>query len=246
MDDRSSRNRLPCRNRFIEMTNTAENLEQADISEVPTELEAQQVADWLLDNPRFFIENPELLRKLELGGNEGNSISLQARQLSALRDRIAELETEQNELLDVLRNNEAVAQRLHKLLVTLAECKTERQLFQELERALTQDFSVDFYAWLSAGSLGDQIPTELHELRQKPSTLMGRLNKPVVLNCFAQHIEDVSSACIMSLHYKDQFLGLLALGSKDEMRFTDRPGTALLERFGAVLGGILGSKYPQD
>ena len=233
------------------MTNTAEQLEQPiqgkTTSETkPVELEAQQVADWLLENPAFFTENPELLRQLELDGNNGTGISLQARQLSALRDRIAELETEQAETLDVLRNNEAVAQRLHKLLVTLAECATERQLFQELERAMNQDFSVDFYAWHSAGSLGDKIPTELHELRQKPSALMGRLNKPVVLACFAQHIEEVSSACVLSLHYKDQFLGLLALGSKDEMRFTDRPGTALLERFGALLGGLLGSKYPQD
>lgn len=227
------------------MTNTAEKIEEA-VTPTTAELSAQDVADWLLENPKFFIENPEMLRKLELSNEGDSSLSLQARQLSALRDKIAELESEQAELLDVLRNNEAVAQRLHKLLVTLAECKTERQLFQELERALTQDFSVDFYAWHSAGSLGDKIPTELHELRQQPSTLMGRLNKPVVLNCFAQHIEEVCSACIMSLHYKDQFLGLLALGSKDEMRFTDRPGTALLERFGAVLGGILGTKYPQD
>lgn len=231
------------------MTNTAEILDQnaeTESCQTAVELDAQQVAEWLLANPTFFTENPELLRQLELGSNHGTSISLQARQLTALRDRIAELETERQETLDVLHNNEAVTQRLHKLLVTLAECKTERQLFQELERAMTQDFSVDFYAWHNAGSLGDQIPTELHELRQQPNTLMGRLNKPVVLSCFSQHVEEVASACVLSLHYKKQFLGLLALGSKDEMRFTDRPGTGLLEQFGAVLGGILGSKYPQD
>jgi uncharacterized protein YigA (DUF484 family) len=231
------------------MTNTAEILDangEATEETATNDFEPQQVAEWLLANPAFFTENPELLRQLELGSNHGTSISLQARQLTALRDRIAELELERQETLDVLHNNEAVTQRLHKLLVNLAECNTERQLFQELERAMTQDFSVDFYAWHSAGSLGDQIPTELHELRQQPNTLMGRLNKPVVLSCFGQHIEEVASACVLSLHYKKQFLGLLALGSKDEMRFTDRPGTGLLERFGAVLGGILGSKYPQE
>lgn len=227
------------------MTNTAEQLD--DNSPATTaDLSAQQVADWLLENPEFFVQNPEVLRKLELASDSGPSLSLQARQFTALRDRIGDVEAEHAEVLDVLRNNEAVAHRLHKLLVTLSESTSERQLFQELERAMLQDFRVDFYAWHNAGSLSDQIPNELHELRKQSSALMGRLNKPVMLSCFTHNVEDVQSACILSLHHKDRFLGFLTLGSKDELRFTARPGTALLERFGALLGGILGSKYPQD
>lgn len=230
------------------MSNTAEKLEQNNepAAVAMAEIDAQQVADWLLENPEFFAQNPEMLRKLELGSNKGTGMSLQARQLTALRDRIADVEKEHAELRDVLHNNEAVTQRLHSLLVKLSECKTERQLFQELERSMKHDFTVDFYSWHNAGGLGDQIPTELHELRQKPSALMGRLNKPVMLSCFPKDIENVASACVLSLHYRGKFLGLLCLGSKDELRFTDRPGTTLLERFGALLGGILGSKYPQD
>lgn len=238
------------------MTNTAEALEETGdnlAAETPAQEpaqpwtpDAQQIADWLLENPAFFTQNPELLRKLELGGETGSGLSLHARQLTSLRSRIAELEEKQIELLDVLQNNEAVAQRLHRLLITLSECKSERQLFLELERSMKQDFAVDFYQWHSAGSLSDNIPTELHKLSKKTSSLMGRLKKPVLLACFGQDIEAVKSACVLSLHYNGQFLGLLNLGSKDELRFTDRPGTALLERFGALLGGVLGSKRSHE
>lgn len=238
------------------MTNTAEALETSSDNLVPDEpaqeqgqdqaLDAQQIADWLLENPAFFTENPELLRKLELSGEINSGLSLHARQLTSLRQRIAELEEKQVELLDVLQNNEAVAQRLHRLLITLSECKSERQLFLELERSMKQDFAVDFYQWHSAGSLSENIPGELHALSKNTSSLMGRLKKPVLLACFGQDIDAVKSACVLSLHYNGQFLGLLNLGSKDELRFTDRPGTALLERFGALLGGVLGSKRSHE
>ena len=238
------------------MSNTAEAIEpnneaelantQATETNAELQIDAQQVADWLMENSDFLTQNPELLRKLELDGEKATGLSLHARQLTALRERIIELEEKQAELLDVLQNNEAVAQRLHKLLISLSECKSERQLFIELERSMKQDFAVDFYQWHSAGSLSENIPNELHKLSKKTSALMGRLNKPVMLACFGQDVEAVKSACVLSLHYNGQFLGLLTLGSKDQLRFTDRPGTALLERFGALLGGVLGSKRSQE
>lgn len=238
------------------MTNTAEALEETGDNLVPEDAsteqaqdpapDAQQIADWLLENPAFFTQNPELLRKLELSGETGPGLSLHARQLTALRSRITELEEKQVELLDVLQNNEAVAQRLHGLLITLSECKSERKLFLELERSMKQDFAVDFYQWQSAGSISENIPSELQALSKKTSSLMGRLKKPVLLACFGKDIEAVKSACVLSLHYNGQYLGLLNLGSKDELRFTDRPGTALLERFGALLGGVLGSKRSHE
>ena len=51
-----------------------------------TQLSAQAVANYLIDNSDFFAQHPEILAELSLPHNSGSAVSLMERQVAILRE----------------------------------------------------------------------------------------------------------------------------------------------------------------
>ena len=75
------------------------------------------VAEYLQAYPDFFERNSPLLAKLRLPHlrDMGATVSLVERQVEVLRERNQSLERKLEELVDVARANDALADRIHRL-----------------------------------------------------------------------------------------------------------------------------------
>ena len=65
-----------------------------------------QVTDYLLENPDFFVGRDDLLLKLKLPHQRGNTISLVERQVALLRERAMDYRRQLAHLTENARDNE--------------------------------------------------------------------------------------------------------------------------------------------
>ena len=70
-------------------------------SQQPVALTDEQVVAYLKDNPRFFIDQDDLLTQLRSPHLRGSSISLVERQVAVLRERNIDMRNRLTHLMDV-------------------------------------------------------------------------------------------------------------------------------------------------
>ena len=130
--------------------------ESIDHSEL--RLDDQVIAEYLLENPRFFDRHPELLAAMQVRHETKGAVSLVERQQQVLRDKIASLEEEITALMGNARRNERIFQSYSSLYQQLLRCTD----IQQLEQALVATF-VDELG-LAAHSLKLFVPTSQAQL----------------------------------------------------------------------------------
>ena len=78
-------------------------------------MRAEDVAQYLLDNPQFFEDHAEMLSQITLPHpHGGRTISLSERQLLTLRERVKELEKKLHDLLEYAKENDALQLKVHQ------------------------------------------------------------------------------------------------------------------------------------
>ena len=78
-------------------------------------MRAEDVAQYLQDNPQFFADHAEMLSQINLPHpHGGRTISLSERQLFTLRERVKELEKKLHELLQFAKENDALQLKVHQ------------------------------------------------------------------------------------------------------------------------------------
>src|SRR5690554_529819 len=85
------------------------------------ELTREQVADYLRDNPDFFVDQDELLRTLTLPHDSGRAISLVERQVHLFREQRDTLRRELVELVSIARHNDRLFEKSKRLLLQVIE-----------------------------------------------------------------------------------------------------------------------------
>jgi uncharacterized protein YigA (DUF484 family) len=217
---------------------------------------ADEVAQFLKDKPEFLIEQEGLLESIELSHGNGASFSLIERQVQRLRDENQSVKSRLNEYLEVSHANDDIANRLHELTVALIGETNLQQFVQILRQHLQRDFNIDY--------VSVTMITELEGIEDLPridpaskqgelfsdvlsgyGALVGRIGSARVNALFGDAGEEVCSAAVISLGGKmggktaSKPIGLLALGSSDEQRFTAVAGNDLLNRLGGMLGAMM-------
>jgi len=130
------------------MSTVTRPIEYPDVSE-------ESIADYLRSHPDFFERNLSLLSGLRLPHRiGGGAISLVERQVDVLRQRNATMETRLKELVQVARNNERLAGRIHGLALLLMRAKSRDDVIDILDEQLREGFSVDQAALV----LFDSVP----------------------------------------------------------------------------------------
>src|SRR5665647_6885 len=83
-------------------------------------MRAEEVAQYLQDNPQFFEEHLETLVQINLPHpHGGRTISLSERQLLALREKNKELENKLRNMIAFAQDNEALQHKVHEFVVAL-------------------------------------------------------------------------------------------------------------------------------
>lgn len=204
------------------------------------------IIDFLRSHPRFFEHHPEILAELAVPHDAG-ATSLIERQVAVLREQRDELATRLDELYATARENQALADQFHRLLLELLEARSAEELVRILARGLKLHLEADAVSLAIYPEDPESLPAVLRP--DDPSTaamdaarerldgylfglhpVCGPLAPELNTLLFPEQQDAISSAALLPLALGPDFPGLLAVGSTDPERFIPEQGTLFLEQ----------------
>jgi hypothetical protein len=213
-------------------------------------LSAEQVAEYLKENPDFFILNDELIANLYLPHDEGEAISLQQHQVTTLRQRNENMRQRLLSLLDVAKENDQLFSRTKNLVLALLDAQDLDHAVSIVGHSLTTDFNADFcsltlfanterYQYSSARVVPIfEAQQQIGHLLRSSRAVCGVLRPSELEFLFEEDAGDVGSAAVSPLSHGNS-IGVLAIGSRDEHYFRSSMGTLFLSYVSEVLNRTL-------
>jgi uncharacterized protein YigA (DUF484 family) len=217
------------------------------------------VAEYLEAFPEFFERNPALLQRLRLpdGRGSGTTVSLLEKQVGVLRERNRQLEKRLVEFIDVARDNDALAAKIHKLTTRLVHARGIAPVVDAVEASLREDFDVQravLVLFRDDEALAARESAFIRLARRDAAEIRGfeallASDKP---RCgqvrdsqrdylFGEGAVDIGSVALVPLGPAGRF-GLLACGSTDSQRFNPTVSTEFLARIGELISAALAAE----
>lgn len=209
-------------------------------------MDANAVAAYLKIHPEFFEHYADLLAQVLIPNpHGGNAISITERQIGTLRDRTKKLEAKLAELIQFGEENDAIAEKLHRLSVALIEANGFAAVLAALYSSLGEDFAVphvELRLWGVEAPPGEADRNEFQPLDAATFALAGKLRHP---HCgpsagFESWLGPrVRSLALVPLSRGQETVGMLALGSEETQRFYPGMETLFLARLGGMVSASL-------
>lgn len=213
-----------------------------------SEVQASDVESFLQDNPDFFNDHLGLLEKISIPHPSGNAISLVSKQLELFRNRHHEMENELNVLIDIAKNNDDSANKMHELTLAVLEADTLDAAIANLDEVLKECFLTDFFAikiiseeevetaiadiFVKAESEG--LAHFVKELTSNHSTC-GRPTLAQAEFLFGSNALEVQSCAIIPMAFLE-IEGIIAIGSRNADRFSRDMGRLFLMQMSEIVG----------
>jgi len=220
------------------------------VSKIDSHLSHEEVEDFLLDHPDFFMSRDGLLAELNLPHQSGAAVSLVERQVSVLRERSRDLRQRLNHLLETARDNDRLFQKTQDMVLALLEAETLDDLATTIQSTLRDEYQVDTNALLLFGSteeLGNvnahivshsDAKKEIGNLISNNKATCGVLREEEMAFLFPDAPKKVGSAAVAPLQ-SDRTFGLLAIGSFDPDKYRSSMGTMFLSYISEVLNRVV-------
>ncbi len=211
---------------------------------------AEDVADYLKNNPAFFEQYADLLAQIFVPHpHGGKAVSLAERQMLTLREKNRQTETKLAELIAFGEENDAISEKVHRLAVALIAAETFQAVIHLLNFHLRDDFSVPHVAlrlWNKPEGV-DDLP-EFAAVSEELQVFAETLSRPYcgstagfgTASWFGEHSTHVRSQALIALRNGGGTIGMIALGSEEGQRFYTEMGTLYLERLGEMVSAALG------
>lgn len=205
-------------------------------------IQADDVARYLQNNPKFFEDYADLLAHLYIPHpHGGRTISITERQILTLRDKGKALEGKLAELIRFGEDNDSISARVHRLSVALIGARDFDQTAAALDFHLREDFTVPHVGLRLWGLPALERP-EFGEVSEPTRISASGLAYPFcgpagtqeVMQWFGEDATHVRSLAIVALRHEADTIGMLALGSEDPERFYPDMGTIYLVRIGEL------------
>ena len=245
--------------------NSSSELEKDNIKSVEQDAEQQgeilqsvdkeQIAiDYLKQHPDFFKKHPYLITELDVPHASGEAVSLIERQVTMLREQNTQQKVHLAELVEIARENEQSNQRLHKLVLSLLDCREMDACEVMLDEILCNEFSVDAvslklfiepvaeqpeHLFVASGS---KLALELEKILNTRQPMCGFFKNLPLAELFDEKAQSLASMAVLPLYVeKNHCFGALILGSNNIKRFSPDMGTLFLERLSETLSHVLNS-----
>ena len=217
-----------------------------------TSLPEDAVADYLQQNPDFFERHAQVLAKLKLPHGRGTAtVSLVERQVLVLREKNEKLEARLRELIEVARDNDVLANKIHRLACRLLKARSASTLIDALEGSLREDFGASEWILLLAPAANVElakvasrhlrvVDAMAHELKMFETLFesgrprCGQIRDSQRDYLFGADTIEIASAALVPLG-ASAASGLLAIGSPDTERFHPTMSTEFLARIGNLV-----------
>ncbi len=208
-------------------------------------MNADDVAQYLQDNPGFFEDYAEMLSGVSIPHpHGGRAIALSDRQVLSLRDKNKAIESKLAELIQFGEENDAIGEKMHRLCLAMLSTSGLPSQLGALQYNLREDFSVPHVAlrfWRGQGE-GPEDGRTGDEVRE----FVARLELPYcgpsyndeVVSWFGDSAPHIRSTSLIPLADGDCF-GVLVLASEDPARFHHDMGRLYLKRLGELASAAL-------
>ena len=87
-------------------------------------ISSEQVETYLRQHPEFFQQHIHLLETMSIPHPSGEAVSLISKQLEIFRNKHIELEGQLTSLIDIARENDAVANHMHQWTRAMLDAQT--------------------------------------------------------------------------------------------------------------------------
>ncbi len=194
------------------------------------------VAAYLEADPEFFLRHPELTARLRLPHGPEGTLSLVEHQMGLLRAQVEDERRLLAQLIARARDYEALAGRLHGLMLQLISAPDRPRLEALLSDSLRREFEAEAVALVfdaQAGQAGSDRTTGM-----QASARCGPLDPDHAALLFPDAGVGIRSAALIPVRSSTQS-GLLAIGSADPARFGPDMGTDHLHRLGELVSACL-------
>jgi uncharacterized protein YigA (DUF484 family) len=221
------------------------------------------IANFLVHTPDFFVRHAEILGTIRLSSPHGNrAVSLQERQAEMMREKIRGLELR---IMEMMRNGgdySLIAQHLHKWTMGLLEVNKAVDIPSALVKGLEKCFDIPQAAikvWdVSKAAKKEPFAKGVSEdVQTFASTLLRPYcgpNSGFEAVSWLERPDEVKSLALIALHaptdtsvtpihdgvsIQNPAIGLLVLASDSEQRFNAEMGTVFLEQIGELASASL-------
>jgi uncharacterized protein YigA (DUF484 family) len=202
-------------------------------------MKAEEVAQYLQNNPRFFEEHVETLAQINLPHpHGGRTISLSERQLLALREKNKELEKRLGEMITFAQDNEALQHKVHEFVVALFAARDLETLREMIPHLLRDIFAIPhavLHLWQSEPPSAEVLA--FADAQQQPVCLHHPAHDTAAW--FGEHAPQLHSYAYLPLRAGIETIGLLVMASEDKQRFYPEMGTVFLQRIAEASASAL-------
>jgi uncharacterized protein YigA (DUF484 family) len=202
-------------------------------------MRAEEVAQYLQNNPQFFEEHLETLVQINLPHpHGGRTISLSERQLLALREKNKELEKKLREMIAFAQDNEALQHKVHEFVVALFAARDLATLLEMIPHLLRDIFAIPHAAlhlWQTNPPSAEVLA--FADAQAQPVCLHHAAHDTAAW--FGEQAAQLHSYAYLPLHAGSETIGLLVLASEDKQRFYPEMGTVFLQRIAEAVSSAL-------
>jgi len=213
-------------------------------------MDASTVAGYLKENPQFFTEYADLVAEIFVPHpHGGHAIPIAERQIIALREKNAELESRLRELISYGAENESISEKLHRSTLALFAAPDLETTLAVIYHSLKEDFGVPYVASRLWGRVPEQsylpeLAATSHELREYADQLGAPYcggSAPFESRDWFDAADACRSFAFLPLRTAHTF-GMLGLASEDPERYYAGMGTIYLTRL-AELASVATARY---
>jgi uncharacterized protein YigA (DUF484 family) len=202
-------------------------------------MRAEEVAQYLQNNPQFFEEHVETLAQINLPHpHGGRTISLSERQMIALREKNKELEKKLREMITFAQDNDSLQHKVHEFVVSLFAARDLATLQELVPRLLRDIFSVPHTTlnlWQTNPPSAEVLA--FAEAQAQPVCLHHAAHDTA--KWFGERAGQLHSYAYLPLYAGANTIGLLVLASEDKQRFYPEMGTVFLQRIAEAVSSAL-------
>ena len=204
---------------------------------------AEQVCQYLVENPDFFIQHPSILEALQIPHVQKGSVSLVELQSEQLRKKVRLLNYKLSQLISIAKQNEKIYRAYADLNLRLLTSKNVSDILLKLQETLQEELglaSVELKLFKGANALPELQQRLFLEKRFKQGPyFFGRLSEHEKQLMFGK---DVAESATLILLGDRRDIGILAVGSRNADHFTPDMDTLLLNQLREVLNVVLPEK----
>ncbi|MBJ7275120.1 DUF484 family protein [Marinobacter salarius] len=215
-------------------------------------LTREAVADYLRNNPDFFIDQDELLRSLTLPHDSGRAISLVERQVHLFREQRDTLRRELVELVSIARHNDRLFEKSKRLLMQVIEARNLNDMAAAIDDSIRGDFGLDAASVilftdseLPAAAQGalhvvspDDAKARLGGLLEGDRAVCGQFRESERSFLFPDREEPIASVALVPLR-NNELVGVFAVGSCESGYFDKSMGSLFLTYISDTLSRLL-------